>query len=411
MLKAIEKLFDTYEYRNKRAWRCRLCRSWRMRNVLNFGNLAISTFIEQENDNIGHCPLVLDECRNCSMVQLRHTAPQELLYSGMYWYKSGINPKIVNDLKQIVREVENEVQIGDDDVVLDIGANDGTLLSFYRNGVKVGCEPATNLRAELQQKAHIVLPGLWNAGLYNVCVWKKAKAITAIGMFYDLERPLEFMRHVKEVLTDDGIFVAQLMTLEPMLKKRDIGNICHEHIEYYTYKSLVYLYEKAGLEIYRVEENDINGGSYRIFARHYTCGSIEYLEASPNFKQFETRVTENIKDLETFLKREKAHGKKIYGYGASTKGNTLLQLFENAHELFDGIADKNPVKVGKLTVATHIPIVSEAVARKYADYFVVLPWGFLDVFRKREKRFLEKGGAIVTCTPSFTIIRKDTYES
>jgi len=327
------------------------------------------------------------------------------MYSGHYWYKSGVNEKIINDLKEIAKigmEYMNK-----DEVWLDIGANDCTLLKALPDNVlKVGCEPAKNFRYDLALNTNLYINDFWTFENYFNLDIRKAKVITAIGMFYDMEDPSQFVRDARRVLTEDGVFIAQLMTLRPMLEKNDLGNICHEHLEYYSYESLKFLFESNGLEIFKVEENDINGGSYRIFARHQKKGSIDYPEntTKKDIDRFYKRLEKNKKQTVSFIEKEIKRGRKVYGYGASTKGNTILQWYGLDHRHITGISDRNPDKIGKYTVGTNVPVVSEAEARKNADYFLALPWGFLDGFMKREEKFLQGGGHFLTHTPNFSVI-------
>jgi hypothetical protein len=231
---------------------------------------------------------------------------------------------------------------------------------------------------------------------------KKAQVITAIGMFYDMDDPNEFISSVKQALHEDGIFIAQLMTLAPMLRMRDLGNICHEHLEYYTYKSLVELYERNGLEIYHVEENDIQGGSYQIWARHLDQGSIYYTENISTLGDFFTDVEKTGRLLRSILKDQRAQGRICYVYGASTKGNTMLQIWK-LHDIFDGAAEIHPDKFGRYTVGTGIPIVPEDEARKNADIFFVPNFGFKDMFMEKERNWMLQGGKMVFAMPNVTI--------
>lgn len=260
---------------------CRLCGSLRLKDVISIGDQYINDFPDtpDQKGRNGKCPLDVVMCEDCSLFQLRHTAPQELLYSRHYWYKSGINDTIKSDLKSIADSAAKLVGLKPDDVVLDIGANDGTMLSNLKGrAIRVGCEPATNLLDELRSNAEYVIGDFWTKENYGKLGLKKAKVITAIGMFYDMEDPNQFIRDAAQVLAPDGVFIAQLMTLKPMLEQNDLGNICHEHLEYYTYQSLKHLFESNGLEIFEVDQNEINGGSYRLFARHLRTGSIDYPE-------------------------------------------------------------------------------------------------------------------------------------
>lgn len=388
---------------------CRLCGSGNLGDVFSLGEQYINDFVPKEMVGKGmRAPLDLVICCNCKLLQLRHTAPQELLYSRHYWYRSGINPVIIKDLKQITEIAQRMVQLKKKDIVLDIGANDGTMLKYYsKDLIKVGCEPANNLIEKLRNVTSYVIHDFWSYKAWeNKFEEKKAKIITAIGMFYDMENPNHFIRDAAKALDENGIFIAQLMCLRPMLEKNDIGNICHEHLEFYSYNSLVYLFEKNGLEIFKVEENNINGGSYRIFARHYKNGSINFNEdiTKKDYQNFYQRIKRNKKLCVNFIKQETKKGKKVYVYGASTKGNTILQYYGLDNKLITGAADRSKEKWGKYTIGTWIPIVSEEEAREKADYFLVLPWAFFYEFYKREKEWRLGGGKFIVPLPNFRVV-------
>jgi NDP-4-keto-2,6-dideoxyhexose 3-C-methyltransferase len=235
----------------------------------------------------------------------------------------------------------------------------------------------------------------------------KAKVITAIGMFYDLEDPNQFIRDARKALAEDGIFIAQLMCLAPMLDKNDVGNICHEHLEYYSLESLEYLFNTNGLEIFKVEENDVNGGSYRIFARHDKGTGIPLDEkfTFDDFVAFAERIQANRDRCVEFIKQEVARGKTVYVYGASTKGNVILQYYGLDHTLITAASEKSPEKWGKYTIGTWIPIVSEEEARRAKpDYFLVLPWAFFKEFYERERAWREGGGQFILPLPEFRVV-------
>ena len=390
---------------------CRVCGSDNLTPLFSIGNLYISTFVKSPSENIGRAPLELIWCNNCTLVQLKHTAPQELLYSGHYWYHSGLNQVIIDDLEEISRVSMSLVDLEDGDIILDIGANDGTLLSFYPSRyTRVGCEPATNLIRELEENCEIVIPDFWEYNKYLENVGgKKAKIITAIGMFYDMEDPNQFIRDAADVLDDDGVFVAQLMTSKKMLEKNDVGNICHEHIEYYSYESLKYLFENNGLEIFRVEENSINGGSYRLFARKFKNGSIDYPEniTKQSYIDFSRCIEENKIKCVELIKKLNHEGKRVYGYGASTKGNTLLQYYGLGPKDIKGIAEISTEKFGKYTVGSGIPIVNEKEIKNQADYFLVLPYAFRESFLRNNKNWMDNGGKFIFALPELEVVGSD----
>ena len=227
-------------------------------------------------------------------------------------------------------------------------------------------------------------------------------------MFYDLEDPSEFIKHAADALDDDGIFVAQLMCSHSMFKTNDLGNICHEHIEFYTLKSLKYLFESNGLEIFKIEENEINGGSYRIFCRKFKKGSISLPRENvlTSVKNFVKRAERNKLVTMKFIKKEVKKKKKIFLYGASTKGNTLLQYYKLNNKIIPFAAERSPEKWKKYTVGSGIKIISEKKARELnPDYFLVTPWGFIKEFVKRESSWLKKGGKFIVPFPRFKLVK------
>jgi hypothetical protein len=392
---------------------CRLCGDILSEPLISLGNQYVNDFPSdpKKKGRNGKCPLDIVFCKNCDLYQLKHTAPQELLYSKHYWYKSSINETIKKDLRKIAYEAIKIAKLKKNEIFLDIGANDGTLLCNVKNKcITIGCEPAKNLRKELKSSCRYQINNFWNKKNYFKLGLNKAKVITAIGMFYDMENPNQFINDAKCVLANDGIFIAQLMTLKPMLENKDLGNICHEHLEYYTYKSLKYLFETNGLEIFKIEKNKINGGSYKIFARHFRNGSINFKESITrnDVLKFLTQINHTRKKILTLIMKLKNDGKKVYAYGASTKGNVILQYFKLTYKEIIAVADKNPKKFGLYTL-TDIPIISEEEARKKADVFFILPYGFTNEFILREKKWIKNGGTLISPFPNLRVINKKNY--
>jgi hypothetical protein len=321
---------------------------------------------------------------------------------------------MITALKDIYTTVKKLSVLKKNDTILDIGANDGTLLNFFKkDGFKtVGCEPATNLVKDLKKNCDYVLNDFWDLEKLNKIIKKnnikKPKLITAIGMFYDLEDPSKFISDAAKALDDDGVFIAQLMCLNSMLKKNDLGNICHEHLEFYSYESLKYLFEKNGFKIFKVEENDINGGSYRIYCKKNIKKSINFNEqvSYNEIIKFVKRVKNNKKTTMNFIKDKIKLGKKIFLYGASTKGNTLLQYYGLTNKEIPYAAERTKTKWGKYTVGSGVKILSEENARKLnPDYFFVMPYGFINEFIKREKQWLRSGGKFILPYPKFKVIK------
>ena len=394
---------------------CLLCKNKKIKKIFSLGNLFVSNFVNKKNIKTGiKAPLNLLYCKNCSLIQLSHIAPQEIMYRRFYWYRSGVTKIMRLGLKNIFDDSLKHVKLNKKDVVLDIGANDGTLLSYYKRKkfITIGCEPAKNLQQNLKKNCHFSINNFWDKKeLYKVLLknrLKKPKIITAIGMFYDLEEPNKFIRDAADCLDDKGIFIAQLMCLKSMIEKNDVGNICHEHIEFYSLKSLKFLFEKNGLEIFKIEENDINGGSYRIYCKKFKKGSINLRNENvlKSMKDFARRVKINKKITTNFINKKIKQGKKIYLYGASTKGNTVLQYYDLNQRKIPFGAERSPEKWNKYTIGTGIKIITEKMARKLnPDYFFVTPWGFIKEFIKRERKWLKKGGSFIVPFPKFKLIK------
>jgi len=380
------------------AYKCRVCKG-SVNQVADFGNIHINDFPDKPNKTKGSAPMILDQCKECDLVQMRHTVDPQILYGDHYWYESALNPKLKQNLLDIAEYANSHTKAGD--CVLDIGANDGTLLSgVLTDRVRIGCEPASNLWHKLCKNADVVLPIMWDSKKLH----HKCKVVTAIGMFYDMDDPNDFIRGVADVLTDDGLFIAQLMTLKPMLEKNDLGNVCHEHLEYYSYKSLVKLFEQNGLQIDEVKQNDIQGGSYQLFASRYTTGSLNYLEhTKEQLKNFVQTVDRNGKLLRSVIKDKHSQGLKCYVFGASTKGNTMLQIWQ-LHDLFEGAAEIHPDKIGRYTVGTNIPIIEEHLVLEKADVLFVPNFGFKDLFIDKLDQWIQNGGQLVFAMPVVEII-------
>ena len=401
---------------------CRVCDSVKLKSLYSLGELYISNFLPKGEEG-PKAPLEMVLCENCSLVQLRHTAPQELLYRRFYWYRSGVTETMRNALRDLAAMVEKSTQLKRGDIVLDIGSNDGTLLRSYTvPGLRtIGVEPATNLAQEGRKDLTHFISDFWSLGVYEAVASEKAKVITAIGMFYDMEDPNQFIRDAAGALRDDGVFIAQLMCLKNMIDTNDVGNICHEHLEFYSLDALEFLFNKNGLETIDIDHNEVNGGSYRISARllggHLppppgaTDRLQRYRQAEAAFGSeqvhldFFRRIEANKRDCVAFIRGEVAKGKRVWAYGASTKGNTILQYFGLDSSLIEAASERSPEKWGKVTVGTNIPIKSEEEARQAnPDYFLVLPYAFLDEFYKREETWRSKGGKFIVPLPNFRVI-------
>jgi SAM-dependent methyltransferase len=368
------------------------------------------------------CDPTLDE-RACGLVQMRHSVPPKVLYAS-YWYRSGVNQTMRDNLAGIAQMAEKMAGLQQGDLVLDIGCNDGTLLKSYRtSGIKrLGIDPSNVVAHARAAGLEVVNDFFSAAALRSAYPTQKPKVITSIAMFYDLENPHKFVQDIKDSLHEEGRWVLELSYLPTMLEMNSFDTICHEHLEYYSLAPMERLFAEHGLELADVSLNDINGGSFRIAVGH--AGKIRpSAEAQERMQQLRLKEFEmgldtdapyalfrrNIKkvrrDLAAFLKKAKAQKKLVHGYGASTKGNTTLQYCGVTPQLMPAIADRNEDKWGSHTIGTNIPIISEEQSRKQKpDYYLVLPWHFIDEFKKREKEFLARGGKFVLPMPEVTLV-------
>lgn len=414
----------------KEIEKCRICGNPDLIPILDLGVQALSGRFPSEGEtDPPKAPLELVKCNNtqsfnaCGLLQLKHSVPPEQMYLHNYGYRSGVNQTMRMHLKGIVERVREIVKIHKGDVILDIGSNDGTLLRYYETAGlrKIGIDLAGEQFLQYYTEGIELISDYFNSSnYYSVCPKTQAKVITSIAMFYDLETPMNFVKDIKKILHQDGIWVLEQGYMPKMLEKNLFDTICHEHLEYYSLNQIDWMVKSNDLRIFDVEFNSINGGSFRLYVSHKNCAfksnhrkinqvfsNEEKLKLNFErpYKKFRKRIF-RIKDkLYSFLMTEKRKGKSIYIYGASTKGNVLLQFCNIDHTLITAAADRNPEKWGRRTPGTNIPIISEEEARKAKpDYFLVLPWHFREEFIKRETRFLASGGKLIFPLPEIEVI-------
>ncbi len=396
---------------------CRMDGS-KLETVLDFGSIYPSNFVDNNNSKV-EVPLVLCKGSVSNLVQLKHTIDRDILYRN-YWYRSDLNASMVESLRDIVKQVQYKIKLFAGDIVVDIGANDGTMLSMFpKYTTTVGFDPANNLKDVASSRCTHFINDYFTADNYPL--EEGAKIVTSIAMFYDLEDPNKFIQDVKSILADNGIWVIQLTDLLSMLKINAFDTIVHEHLEYYSLEVLGELMKLNDLHIFDVSYNSVNGGSIRIYVGHagVRLTSVRVLDALRReykymasfenpWEAFTERVENIKKTTMKFIREELGKGKCIYGMGASTKGNTLLQYFGLSSNEIVAIAEINEAKYGLKTVGTNIPIVAEEAALvAQPDYFLVLPWHFIDGFVKNNKEYLDAGGGFIVPCPRPALITKD----
>jgi SAM-dependent methyltransferase len=356
---------------------------------------------------------------------MAHSVPPEILYSA-YWYRSGTNATMRNHLASLALEAVSMVD-APGATVLDIGCNDGTLLKAYPGTFKkFGIDPS-DVAAEVGGEITVVQDLFPSVELDLRMEGRKADIVTSIAMFYDLENPVAFAKAIRDVLAPDGIWVVEMSYMPKMLSMNSYDTICHEHLEYYSFTVIEKIMAQADLKIVRMAQNDINGGSLRCYVtqsaslahkRETSQSEIRQmrqeefdleLDTDKPYRSFQDRINVHREKLLDLLRRLRAEGKRIHIYGASTKGNTILQWCGIDQRIIDCAAERNPDKFGARTLGTDIPIVSEEESRaQKPDYYLVLPWHFAEEFIEREKSTLEAGTGFIFPLPEIRIVKRET---
>ena len=403
-----------------------MCKCKELDPIFDFGLQALSTRFPAYNEPDAEIlPLSLVKCKNikCNLVQLTHDYDFNDLYRKGYGYRSGVNKTMRDHLNGIVQQLLSEIELKDNDTVLDIASNDGTLLKSYNNPNinLIGIDPTISQYKEYYpDKRTFISSGFFSKEIFDsISPTKYAKLISSIAVFYDVPDPKLFANDIASILDKNGVWVMEQSYLPLLIRDLSFDSICHEHLAYYGFKQIKLAAEDASLKVFNVYTNNMNGGSLRVFLCHsnsnrlvnkHNIDLIEKLESNSKidnhstFIQFKEKIMSTGEKLVEFIKQEKKKGKRIHIYGASTKGNVLLQLFKIGNDLIDAAAERNEWKYGHRTPGTNIPIISEQESRELnPDYYLVLPWHFREEFIKREKEFINRGGKLIFPLPEMEI--------
>ena len=408
----------------KKISHCRLCYSNKVKKIIDFGSICCSSIFPYKNLNYKKItPMIFAVCNNCNLAQLLHNYNLKELYNDNYGYRSGINPAMCKHLGGITSDIKKIVKFKKGDYALDIASNDGTLLKSYKFlGLKyVGIDPTISRFKKFYPKNFKIKSTFFSKQKYlNLSKRKKAKSITTIAVFYDIIKPSSFVSDIKDILREDGIWVMEQSYLPLLLRDNAYDSICHEHLTYFTLKQINYLCSKNDLRIFKTSLNSMYGGSIRIFICHKKSKYKTDYKSIQKCKKLETKFV-NSKYLLKFrnkikllssrlnfvIKRFKKEKKIIHVYGASTKGNIILQYSKIDKKDISFAADRNPLKWNRKMPGSDIPIISEKTSRsKKPDFYLVLPWYFKKVFINREKKFLSKGGRLIFPLPNVEIVSK-----
>jgi hypothetical protein len=415
---------------------CRACGSSALTPVTDLGEQYLQgSFVKpgKASPPSRRIPLTLVRCdptrdeHACGLLQLSHSTPPQVLYSA-YWYRSGTNNTMRMHLASIADEAASLVQ-RPRARVLDIGSNDGTLLRAYPDAYcRVGIDPS-DIAQESADGLTIVQDLFPSGKLEARTGGEPFDIVTSIAMFYDVEDPVAFVSEVKKLLAELGIWVFEVSYMPTMLEQNAYDTICHEHLEYYSLAALEYILERAGMRLFGASLNTINGGSIRCLATHrdnysaYTAAGMQQLDelrqrefeleldTDRPYRAFQDRIDSHREELRALLRVIKQSGQRIHVYGASTKGNVLLQWCGIDNTIIECAADRNEEKQGARTLGTDIPIVSEAESREMKpDYYLVLPWHFREEFLERERETLEKGVKMIFPLPTIEVVSSESLE-
>ena len=407
----------------KEILKCRISGSSNLITVLSLGRQYLTgVFPKTKTEQITQGPLDLVWCPESGLLQMKQSYSLDEMYGENYGYRSGLNASMVRHLSNKIHTLERIVNLNDDDLVIDIGSNDATSLKAYTGKhQKVGIDPTGLKFREFYTDEISLIPTFFSATAFNKDFPnKRAKIITSIAMFYDLENPVNFVEDIEQCLADDGIWHFEQSYMPSMLRTNSYDTICHEHLEFYSFKVVNNLLERCNMRVMDVQMNTINGGSFAVTACKKNAKYISNmpiinwmirqendmgLDTPKPYREFEERVFKHRKNLTDLIEALVADGKKIFGYGASTKGNVLLQFCNLTSKQIPFIAEVNEEKFGRFTPGTHIPIISEKEAKDMKpDYFLVLPWHFKHSILERESSYIEQGGKFIFPLPEIEIV-------
>ena len=403
--------------------KCRSCNSNKLQKLFSLGNQSFTgIFQKNKNQKVPRGKLILLICSRCKLVQLSENFNLKKMYGNNYGYRTGLNLSMVNHIKDKINFLKKKFRIVKDDIVIDIGANDGTLLSFLdpKKNKLIAVDPTIKKFNKFYKKNIIKVPNFFSfRDVEKYLKNKKAKLITSIAMFYDLPKPVLFAKQIYKTLADEGVWHFEQSYSGYMLKNLSYDTICHEHLEYYSLYSIKKILDTANLKIIDISFNNINGGS---FALTTAKKNSKYLENKKIYKilrdeknkkintsyiytQFFKRINKEKNKMISFFKKIKLERKLVIGYGASTKGNVLLQYCNISNKNIKYICDVNEDKNGCYTPGTKIKIISEKKAKQLKpDYFFVLPWHFKNFILDKEKKIIRSGIKFIFPLPKFKVI-------
>ncbi len=401
--------------------KCRICNSKKLEKLFSLGNMCFTGKFPNERQVIQKQPILLLKCKNCELVQLGHNFDLNYLYGPDYGYRTGINKTMLDHVKKVVKHLSKKTKLKKKELVLDIASNDGSLLKNYsKNIVTFGIDPILNKYKDEYRNINFKVPSFFSADKIKNVVKKKFKIITALSVFYDATDPNKFLKDVKKILSKEGVFLLEFADLASIIQNKMFDTICHEHLEYYSSKVIINLCKKNGLKVFDIKKNNINGASKQYYICHkdsYYKDNISVIKKELHlerklklsdvntYKKFIKEIDQSKKKLNQLLNKINRIGKTVHCYGASTKGNVLLQYYKINNRTINFAAERNKKKYNLYTPGSKIKIISEILSRFYKpEYYLVLPWHFKKEILMREKSMRKKGTKFIFPLPKLEII-------
>ena len=407
---------------SKKINKCRICEDYNLIDMFDFGKIALTgTFPASKKKNINKTPLSVVFSRKSKLLQLKHNYNFQNLFGQNYGYRSGLNNSMVYHLKKKFYYLSDRIEIKPNDNILDIGSNDGTFLNFFSSNLNlIGCDPSAKKFQRFYKKNIKILYSIFDDKVINKLPYK-FKLITAIAMFYDLDNPLSFLKNIQKILHKDGVFHVEIAYLPDIIKAFSFDTFCQEHLTYFSYISFKNLINQTNLRIVDYHRNSINGGSINFDLVHQNSNIKSKVKKLNNlyrneiengfhkvskYRSFFKNVKKNILEINNRITKI-SKNKKIYGFGASTKGNVTLQVCKLDTNLISAIYDVNKEKFKKYTPGSKILIRDEINLKKdKPDYIIFLIWHFKQTIKEKFKKYKLKNTKFIWLFPKLKISRK-----
>ncbi len=400
---------------------CRICGSKDLVKILDLGETPLANGFLTEKElkkEEEKFPLVVYFCKGCSLVQLLDVVDPKILFGNYHFMTSASKPAIDHFIKYGRELVDNFIK-NKNDLIIDIGGNDGTLLGSVKDHCRVlNVEPASNI-ADISVKNGIAtINDFFSGDLARRILdeYGKAAVVSANNIIAHTDKVKDIFAGVKLLLKDEGVFVFETHWVKNLIGEGGFDQIYHEHLCYYSLHALKHLIDSTGFFLKDVKSVPMQGESLRVYAGKTNEASTavdEFLRIEKEtglidvktFLGFSDKIIENAKNVKELLALLKKQGKKIVGYGAAAKGNTLLNYFQIGPDLLDYIIDTTPLKWGCYSPGMHIPIVHpDELKINPPDYVFLLVWNYADAILEKERELREKGVKFIIPVPTVRVV-------